>query len=101
MLPDIDVQAPLKRKRGAGMRRCRILGARNPAMAHEAPQAEPPIGTMLPRNVVMRERAEDGAVEAAAADPAAPMQATAHPRLAEIAGQIRTMLREAVEDVTG
>ncbi|MDJ0391026.1 DUF302 domain-containing protein [Roseomonas sp. E05] len=100
VLSDIDVQATLRKKLGKETPPYRILGACNPRMADRALEAEPLIGTMLPCNVVVRER-EDGTVEAAAVDPVASMQAVSNPRLAETAGEVRDLLRRAVDEATG
>lgn len=96
VLTDIDVQDTLKRKIGVDFRRYRILGACNPTMAHRALQAEDKIGTMLPCNVVVQEL-DNGAVEVAAIDPVASMQAIENPRLAETAGAVREKLRAVVD----
>jgi uncharacterized protein (DUF302 family) len=98
VLTDIDVQETLKRKIGVDFRRYRILGACNPTMAHKALQAEDKIGTMLPCNVVVQEL-EDGAVEVAAIDPVASMQAIENPKLAETARVVREKLKAVVESL--
>lgn len=96
VLSDIDVAATLKAKLGEEMAPYRILGACNPRYAHQALQAEPLIGTMLPCNVIVRQTAR-GRMEIAAVDPVASMQAIENAALASIAGEVRALLKEAVQ----
>lgn len=98
VLTDIDVQATLKTKLGADMRKYRILGACNPPFAHQALQLESKLGVMLPCNVIVRE-AEPGQVEVAAVDPVASMSRVGNPKLAAIAEEIRERLRRVVADL--
>ena len=95
VITTIDVKETLKQKIGAEFRNYQILGACNPQAAHEALQLEDKVGTMLPCNVVVQERNE--AVEVAAIDPVASMQAIENPDLLEKARMIRDRLERAVQ----
>ena len=68
VLCDIDVQATLKEKLGEEFRQYRILGACNPALAHESLNEEIELGVLLPCNVIVYET-DDGAVTVSAVDP--------------------------------
>lgn len=98
VLTTIDVKETMKNKLNVDFRPYKILGACNPPFAHQALSAEDKIGTMLPCNVIVQE-VRPGAVEVAAIDPVASMQAVESPALAEIAGEVRQLLRETVESL--
>jgi uncharacterized protein (DUF302 family) len=95
ILTEIDVKATLKKKLDVAFRNYKILGACNPPFAHKALEAESKIGTMLPCNVIVQETA-DGAVEVAAVDPVASMQAIDNPALGEIATVIQGKLEAVI-----
>ena len=95
ILTEIDVSATLKMKIGVDYPAYRILGACNPALAHEALMLENKVGTMLPCNVVVRD-AGNGQTEVAAIDPVASMQAIDNPALKQAAGQVRTKLEKVI-----
>jgi uncharacterized protein (DUF302 family) len=97
VLTEIDVKATMKKKLDVEMRPYRILGACNPKMAHQAIGMEPRVGAMLPCNVILRE--VDGGVEISAIDPVASMQAIDNTELHTVAGQVRDLLKKAVEAI--
>jgi uncharacterized protein (DUF302 family) len=97
VLTEIDVQATMKKKIDVDMDSYRILGACNPNMAHQAIGMEPKIGAMLPCNVILR--AVEGGVQVSAVDPVASMQAIENDELHAVAGQVREMLSEVVNEI--
>lgn len=97
ILTEIDVKAALKKKLNVDFRNYVILGACNPPYAYKALQLEDKIGTMLPCNVIVQER--DGAVEVAAIDPIASMQAIKNPELAKIAEEIQQKLKKVISNI--
>lgn len=98
VITEIDVQKTLKTKIDVDFRPYLILGACNPAMAHQALEVEDKVGTMLPCNVVVQERAE-GSVEIAAIDPVASMQAIGNPALTEKAAEVAAKLKSVLERI--
>jgi uncharacterized protein (DUF302 family) len=98
VITEIDVTKTLKTKIGVDFRPYLILGACNPALAHEALKLEDKVGTMLPCNVVVQD-AGGGRTEIAAIDPAASMQAIDNPRLREKAGEVAGKLKAALQRI--
>jgi len=98
ILTDIDVKATLKIKLGVNFRPYRILGACNPPFAFQALQAEDKIGTMLPCNVVVQEKAP-GKVEVTSIDPVAYMAAVDNPNLRTIGEQVREKLKRVIDNM--
>ena len=95
VLTEINVQETLKTKIGVDFPKYVILGACNPALAHEALQLENKVGTMLPCNVVVRD-AGNGQTEVAAIDPVASMMAINNPALQKAAEVVRSKLARVV-----
>ena len=95
VLSDIDVQGTMKKKIGLEMPPYRILGACNPQFASRALAADPQIGALLPCNVVVRQDAA-GKVYVEAMDPHAVLQLVDHPQVAELAGEVRQRLEQAL-----
>lgn len=97
ILTEIDVKTTMKKKLDVEMPAYRILGACNPKMAYEAIGIEARVGAMLPCNVILRE--VEGGVEVSAIDPVASMQAIDNAELHAVAGQVRDLLKKAVEAI--
>ena len=95
ILTEIDISATLKKKIGVDYPAYRILGACNPALAHESLQLENKVGTMLPCNVVVRD-AGNGKIEVAAADLVSSMQAIDNPALKQAASIVRAKLEKVI-----
>ena len=96
ILTEIDVQATLKKKLNIDRKPYRILGACNPGYAHQALDAEPDIGLLLPCNVVVREEA-DGSIDVGFMDPEAVLGLVKSDAVRKIGKEVRTKL-ERVRD---
>ncbi|MFZ5719530.1 MAG: DUF302 domain-containing protein [Pseudomonadota bacterium] len=98
VITEIDVTQTLNTKIGVDFRPYLILGACNPALAHEALKLEDKVGAMLPCNVVVQD-AGGGRIEVAAIDPVASMQAIDNAALKDKAGEVAEKLRAAVAKI--
>jgi uncharacterized protein (DUF302 family) len=99
VLTEIDVAATLKKKLGVDIPPYRILGACNPQFAHQALQAEPQIGALLPCNVVVRNDAA-GHVIVEIMDPAAVLGLVGRPEIGPIAAEVRQRLERVLSQVS-
>ncbi|WP_179475972.1 DUF302 domain-containing protein [Mycolicibacterium vinylchloridicum] len=101
VLAEIDMRATLKTKLGEDMEDYLILGACNPPLAHRAVDIDRQIGLLLPCNVVVRtDPAEEGRVLVEAMDPQLLVQVTDEKRLQEVADEVATKLRAAIDSVS-
>ena len=95
VLTEIDVQATLKEKLDIDVEPYLILGACNPPLAHQALEAEPELGVLLPCNVVVYERG--GATHIAAIDAERMLSIVGNDELAPIAADVKQRLAAVVE----
>ena len=95
VLTEIDVSATMKKKLDEDMAPYRILGACNPALAHQAVSAVPEIGLLLPCNVLVREDA-DGQVRVSFMDPESVLSLVDHPGVAPLAVQVKEKLQRVL-----
>ena len=94
ILTEIDVAATLREKLGVERSPLKILGACNPALAHQALELDPSVSLLLPCNVVVE--ATDRGTRVAAVDPHDRMDDPKFQRLADDAAR---RLRAAVDRV--
>ncbi|MGH3364556.1 MAG: DUF302 domain-containing protein [Nocardioidaceae bacterium] len=98
VLTEIDIKATLKKKLDVDVPAQVILGACRPPLAHEALQAEPSIGLLLPCNVVVRETADGTVVEAV--DPQTMVSMTDNERLQPVADEAKERLEKALASLS-
>ena len=98
VLTEIDIKNTLKNKLDVDFRKYVILGACNPEYAHHALQVEDKVGTMLPCNVIVQEKAE-GRVEVSAVNPKASMMAIENEKLEQLATDVTQKLKNVINGV--
>lgn len=92
VLTEIDVQKVMKAKLDIDRTGYKILGACNPNLAHQAIEAEPDIGLLLPCNVLLREL-EGGKVCIGFMDPLAVLGMVDNPHISEVAPVVQGKLK--------
>jgi len=95
ILTTIDVQTTLQTKIGAEIPRYTVLGACNPALAHQALQTDPGFGLLMPCSVVVAEQA-DGSIAVSVADPGSMFLALQRDDLDAFAERVRQPLQAAM-----
>ncbi|QTN25116.1 DUF302 domain-containing protein [Rhizobacter sp. AJA081-3] len=100
VLSDIDVQRAMKDKLQVEMPPYRILGACNPPLAHQALQAEPDIGLLLPCNVIVREQSP-GTVVVGFLDPQTMVGLVGRDEIKPVADAAEARLRRACASLGG
>lgn len=99
VLCEIDVAATLKKKLEVDFGPYVILGACNPALAHQALEAERDIGLLLPCNVVVYAETSVRSV-VAAMDPEEALALTGNQSVRAVATAVKERLRRVVERVS-
>jgi uncharacterized protein (DUF302 family) len=99
VLTDIDVKATLKKKIDVDHPPYRILGACNPPFAHQALQAEPDVGLLLPCNVIVRQAG--AGVRVAFVDPVAMFAVVGRDDMQPLVDQVRARLEAAAAALEG
>ena len=95
VLTEIDVKATFKKKLDVDWPQFKILGACSPGFAHEVLSLNPQLSLMLPCNVVVR--VAEGKTLVSAIDPMMMVANENHPRLHEIATEVKGKLDAALE----
>jgi len=98
ILCEIDVKATLKKKLDIDRGAYRILGACNPPLAHQALDAEPEVGLLMPCNVVVYV-GEDGRTRVGSVDVNKLLGIVGRDDLQEIAADVTRRLKKAVDAV--
>ncbi len=97
VLTEIDVKATMKKKLDVDMDEYLILGACNPGLAHEAIQAEQPIGLLLPCNVILVRDGDE--VTVSAVRPSKMFEVVEKPGMEEIADDVEKRLERVIESI--
>ena len=101
VLSEIDIRATLKKKLDVDTRPYTILGACNPPLAHQAFNAEPNVGLLLPCNVVVYAGDDEKQSVVAAIDPEVSLGRVGNDALAPLAAEVKARLSRVLDSVAG
>ncbi len=99
VLTEIDVKETLKDKLDIDFKPYRILGACNPALAHQALTAEEDIGLLLPCNLVVYEGESEGTSVVAVLDPVVQLSVTGREDIESLAREVASRLKRVLERI--
>ncbi len=99
VLTEIDVKATFKEKLDVDFKPYRILGACNPALAHQALTAEEDIGLLLPCNLVVYQGESEGTSVVAVLDPVVQLSVTGRDDIEPLAREIASRLKRVLERI--
>lgn len=98
ILTTIDVQQTLREKLGTETRPYVILGACNPQLAHQALEAEPEIGLLLPCNAIVYQA--NGGTTVAIMDPVAALNLTGNAAVEPVAREAQARLQRVLHQLS-
>lgn len=98
VMTEIDVQNTIKEKLNKDYSQYKILGVCNPPLAHQALEAEPNIGLLLPCNLIIVDN-EDGSTKIGAIDTNSMLRITGRDDMLSMAKQINELLQKAVDSL--
>lgn len=98
VLCDIDVQQAFEEKLQEDYQQYRILGACNPALAHQALDVDRQLGALLPCNVIVYET-DDGGVGVSAVDPEVLLSLVDSADLQEVASDVRARFDRVLSEL--
>jgi len=93
---EIDIAAAFKAKLDEDFRPYKILGACNPALAHQALSEEADIGLLLPCNVVVYEGSEPGTAVVSILDPVLQLGVSGRQDLGDLATEVRDRMKRVI-----
>jgi uncharacterized protein (DUF302 family) len=96
IVSEVDLARTLREKLGANIPPYLLLGVCNPALAHQALNADPDIGLLLPCTVAVREAPEHARTHLVALDPIAALGLTGNRDLEPLANDVRVRLERAI-----
>lgn len=97
VLTSIDVKDTLKKKINVDFKKYTILGACNPALAHQALLAEEELGLLLPCNVIVYEKNDKTVVSIF--DPNVMAHLIDNPEMKFVAEEVKNKLQKVLEAV--
>ena len=97
VLTSIDVKETLKKKINVDFKKYTILGACNPALAHQALLAEEELGLLLPCNVIVYEKNNKTVVSIF--DPNVMAHLIDNPEMKFVAEEVKIKLQKVLEAV--
>lgn len=100
VLTEVDIRATLKKKLDVDSRPYTILGACNPPLAHQAFNAEPSIGLLLPCNVVVYASDDARRSVVATIDPEVSLGRVGNAALAPLAADVKRRLQRVLDAVS-